>query len=280
MKKENAFVFMLCLMFATSVSFGVKTKEKNEKNQIKKELNNVLIPNAEKKLDSLILTCNMLRDSITCFQNELQNQTQYTQIKKQIPTTQEISNTLKTLADQWHCEYTKTQNQISEHSDSTTISPKTKQKITYLTNNIVSTPVLESQRFDYISENLQNSLEDYISMFYSHNPKDIQSEYEIVDGFYVTLHNVKDFISAIDNSQNVLNKYKLRQLQQNTDSAVTAFGKMQQEDQTQIIIDKLNKLKQNKDSTDNRLNNHVKELAKLKSSFAVDNIYKARHKEK
>ena len=112
MKKENAFVFMLCLMFATSVSFGVKTKEKNEKNQIKKELNNVLIPNAEKKLDSLILTCNMLRDSITCFQNELQNQTQYTQIKKQIPTTQEISNTLKTLADQWHCEYTKTQIQI------------------------------------------------------------------------------------------------------------------------------------------------------------------------
>ena len=76
MNKQNAIIFAACVLVATAASVGVKNNEKKQKEQNKQELNNILIPNAERKLDSLIITRNLLRDSIVYFQNELQNQSQ------------------------------------------------------------------------------------------------------------------------------------------------------------------------------------------------------------
>ena len=74
MNKQNAKIFTLCLLLSAGIALGLKVKEKTEKNQIKKELETVLIPNAERELDSLIFVHRSLRDSIMYFNNELQKQ--------------------------------------------------------------------------------------------------------------------------------------------------------------------------------------------------------------
>jgi hypothetical protein len=40
-KKQNAIIFAICVLLASSASVGIKTKEKKEKEQIKQELNDV-----------------------------------------------------------------------------------------------------------------------------------------------------------------------------------------------------------------------------------------------
>ena len=263
-------------MLAPSAELGLKHKIKKDKEQIKKELNTVLLPNAERKLDSLILSRNMLHDSITYFQHELKKQSRYTQLKKQIPIVQDICTDLEYLSIQWHREYAKTEDAIANYADSTQIPPALLQRLSYLTDAVVSTPVMNNQRFDFISENLQNTLEAYISCFDYHNPDNIESEYEIIDGIYTTLCHVKDLVFAIDNSQNIFDKKQLKNLGQKTDKAITEFCKMQSENQTQYISKKLYLMKRQRDTNNYALKEHMKKVAGLRSKFAVDSLYKVR----
>lgn len=263
-------------MLASSAELGIKHKIKKDKEQIKKELNTVLLPNAERKLDSLILSRSMLCDSITYFQHELKKQSRYTQLKKQIPIVQDICTDLESLSMQWHCEHTKTEDAIANYADSTQIPPALLQRLSYLTDGVVSTPVMNNQRFDFISENLQNTLESYISCFDYHNPDNIESEYEIIDGIYTTLCYVKDLVFAIDNSQNIFDKKQLKNLGQKTDKVITEFCKMQSENQTQYISKKLYLMKQHRNTNNYALKEHMKKVAGLRSKFAVDSLYKVR----
>lgn len=276
MKNKNIIAFAICILLASSAELGLKHKIKKDKEQIKKELNSILLPNAEKKLDSLILTRSMLRDSITYFQHELKKQSRYTQLKKQIPIAQDICIDLESLSMQWHREYAKTEDAIANYADSTQIPPALLQRVSYLTNEIVSTPVMNNQRFDFISEFLQNTLESYISCFDYHNPDNIESEYEIIDGIYTTLCHVKDLLFAIDNSQNIFDKKQLKNLKQKTDKAITEFCKMQSENQTQYISKKLYLMKRQNDTNNYALKEHMKKVAGLRSKFAVDSLYKTR----
>jgi hypothetical protein len=276
MTNKNIITFAICILLASSAELGMKHKIKKDKEQIKKELNTVLLPNAERKLDSLILTRSMLRDSITYFQHELKNQTKYTQLKEQIPIAQDICTDLESLSIQWHREYAKTEDAIANYADSTQIPTALLQRLSYLTDSVVSTPVMNNQRFDFISENLQNTLESYISCFDYHNPDNIESEYEIIDGIYTTLCYVKDLFFAIDNSQNIFDKKQLKNLGQKTDKAITEFCKMQSENQTQYISKKLYLMKRQKDTNNYALKEHMKKVAGLRSKFAVDSLYKVR----
>ena len=276
MTNKNIITFAICILLASSAELGMKHKTKKDKEQIKKELNTVLLPNAERKLDSLILSRNILHDSIAYFQNELKNQTKYTQLKEQIPIAQDICTDLESLSMQWHREYAKTEDTIANYADSTQIPPALLQRLSYLTNEIVSTPVMNNQRFDFISENLQNTLESYISCFDYHNPDNIESEYEIIDGIYTTLCYVKDLVFAIDNSQNIFDKKQLKNLGQKTDKVITEFCKMQSENQTQYISKKLYLKKRQRDTNNYALKEHMKKVAGLRSKFAVDSLYKVR----
>jgi hypothetical protein len=274
MTNKNIITFAICILLASSAELGMKHKIKKDKEHIKKELNTVLLPNAERKLDSLILTRSMLRDSITYFQHELKNQTKYTQLKEQIPIAQDICTDLESLSIQWHREYAKTEDAIANYADSTQIPTALLQRLSYLTDSVVSTPVMNNQRFDFISENLQNTLESYISCFDYHNPDNIESEYEIIDGIYTTLCYVKDLVFAIDNSQNIFDKKQLKNLGQKTDKAITEFCKMQSENQTQYISKKLYSMKRQRDTNNYALKEHMKKVAGLRSKFAVDSLYK------
>lgn len=68
MNKQNAKIFTLCLLLSAGAALGLKVKEKTEKNQIKKELETVLIPNAERELDSLIFRTPLITRQYYVFQ--------------------------------------------------------------------------------------------------------------------------------------------------------------------------------------------------------------------
>ena len=278
MNKQNAKIFTLCLLLSAGAALGLKVKEKTEKNQIKKELETVLIPNAERELDSLIFIHRSLRDSIVYFNGELQKQSQYTQIKKQIPAIKEISNNLNILATQWHNTYTETEDDIAEYTDSANIPQKLTQRIDYLTNDFVSSSISNNRRFDSIAENLQNALDTYTDYFYEHDPQNVSEEYKFIDAFYTYLHKTKDLIYGINNSQNLFNERDLQLLGYKTDLAITEFCKLQNANKTYETTKKLQQFKQLKTESNIKLDKQMRKVAELKTSFAPEKIYKSRHK--
>lgn len=278
MNKQNAIIFAACVLVATAASVGVKNNEKKQKEQIKQELNNILIPNAERKLDSLIITRNLLHDSIVYFQNELQNQSQYIQIKKQIPEIKSVLTLLENITNQWHRQYSQTADRIAAYPDSVLVPTELQQRQTYLKSNIVTEPVMNNKEFDFIAEHLINTLDSHISCFEKHNPQDVQQEYKIINNFYETIHCAKDFVFAIDKSQNIINKRDLKRLEQQTDLLLKEFAKILFAQNGEITVDKLYQLRQNNADNEYALKKHMKELAKLKTSYAVDEIYRQRKK--
>lgn len=277
-KKQNAIIFAICVLLASSASVGIKTKEKKEKEQIKQELNNVLIPNAEKKLDSLIITNKLLRDSIVYFQNELKTQSQYKQIKNQISKVSSVLSLLENMSNQWHCAHSMTEDCIAEYPEGAEIPENLQQKRLYLTNNMILEPVLHTKRFDFIAEYLINTLEAYLSCFEYHNANDVHQEPQIVNSLYETLHNVKDFVYAIDPSQDVIKKQDIKKLKQQIDILLNELAQIQINDNVSLTVKRLNKFRQNKTENDFVLRQQIKKLAQLKTNYAVDELYKQRKK--
>lgn len=277
-KKQNAIIFAICVLLASSASVGIKTKEKKEKEQIKQELNNVLIPNAEKKLDSLITTRNLLHDSVVYFQNELISQSQYTQIKKQIPKITFTLSLLENITNQWHRAYSMTEKHIAAYPEGDKIPENLQQKHLYLTNNMILEPVLHTKRFDFIAEYLINTLEAYLSCFDYHNTNNVHQEPQIINNIYETLHNVKDLLSAIDPSQNIIDKQNIKFLKQQINILLDDFAKLQNESNIETTVTELNRIKRNRAETDYQLRQQMKKLAQLKTNYAVDELYKQRKK--
>lgn len=72
MKKKSAIKLSVLALLAAGVTFGaVKWKNKEEEERIQKALDDVLIPGAERKLDSLLLTDQSLQDSINFYQHKI-----------------------------------------------------------------------------------------------------------------------------------------------------------------------------------------------------------------
>jgi hypothetical protein len=280
MKYKNAFVFAGCLLLATGSSLGLKHKQKKEKEKIKFELNTVTIPNEEQRLDSIIAVHRMLRDSIVFYKDELQKQSMYPEIKKQIPTISKISEILEFVAKQWHREYSNTQDAAARYKSEEEIPEQLRKKLSYLDNGIVSVPVLNNQRFDFITETQQHMLDATMSCFDYLNPQDVYTEYELVENFYYTLHNINDLLDAVDKSQNVIDRKKLQQLEHLTNIAITEFGKIYNKHQGKIMTNKIHQLYQDKKQTDAEMQNQMKKVANLKTPSMVEKIYQTKHKQK
>ena len=278
MKRKNAIVFTACLILSAGAALGLKVKEKTEKNQIKKELETVLIPNAERELDSLIFVHRSLRDSIMYFNNELQKQSQFSQIKKHLPAVQEISVLLQNISTRWHTEYSKTADEIATHKLEAFTPLHLDRRLTYLTDEIVSKPVINCRRLDFITETLQNNLESCTCYFEHNDKQDIQSEYRFLTILYTTLTHIKELSAAIDNNQNIIKKQDLIMLEAKANKLLTEITKIYTSHQGQIVADKLQQSRQQKIETDIKLDKQMRKVAELKANFAVEKIYKSRHK--
>ena len=72
MQKKSAIILSLAALMAAGVTFGtLKYKDEREKEKIKKELNDILIPEAEEKLNTLLLTDKSLQDSIAYYNDRI-----------------------------------------------------------------------------------------------------------------------------------------------------------------------------------------------------------------
>lgn len=278
MNKQNAKIFTLCLLLSAGAALGLKVKEKTKKNQIKKELETVLIPNAERELDSLIFIHRSLRDSIMYFNNELQKQSQYSQIKSHLPAVQEISVLLQSISTQWHTEYSKTADEIATHKLDAFTPLHLDRRLTYLTDEIVSKPVINCRRLDFITETLQNNLESCTCYFKHNDEQDVQSEYRFLTILYTTLTHIKELSAAIDKDQNIIKKQDLILLEAKANKLLTEITKIYTSHQGQIVADKLQQLKQLKTESNIKLDKQMRKVAELKANFAVEKIYKSRHK--
>ena len=278
MNKQNIRTFTVCFLLSTCAALGLKVKEKTEKNQIKKELETVLIPNAEYELDSLILAHRTLRDSIVYYKEETPKQSRYTQIKAHLGTIQEISLLLQSVSTQWHTEHSKTADEIATHKLDTFTPLHLDRRLTYLTDEIVSKPVINCRRLDFITETLQNNLESCTCYFEHNDEQDVQSEYRFLTILFTSLTHIKELSAAIDNNQNIIKKQDLIMLEAKANKLLTEITKIYNSHQGKIVADKLNQFKQQKNETDIKLDNQMRKVAELKANFAVEKIYKSRHK--
>ncbi|MBP5485813.1 MAG: hypothetical protein J6Y07_03855 [Alphaproteobacteria bacterium] len=72
MKKRTALTLSLMALLAGGITFGaLKYKDKKEKDEVERELKEILIPNAENRLDSLLVVSKGLQDSIAHYEQEI-----------------------------------------------------------------------------------------------------------------------------------------------------------------------------------------------------------------
>ena len=72
MKKKTAITLGALVLLAGGITFGgFKIKEKKEKDKIEETLNNVLVPNAERELDTLVLQEKDIQDSIRFLEEQI-----------------------------------------------------------------------------------------------------------------------------------------------------------------------------------------------------------------
>ena len=72
MKKRTALTLSLMALLAGGITFGaLKYKDKKEKDELERELKEILIPNAENRLDSLLVVSKGLQDSIAHYEQEI-----------------------------------------------------------------------------------------------------------------------------------------------------------------------------------------------------------------
>lgn len=278
MNKQNIRTFTVCFLLSTCAALGLKVKEKTEKNQIKKELSTVLIPNAEYELDSLILAHRTLRDSIVYYKEETPKQSRYTQIKAHLGTIQEISLLLQSVSTQWHTEHSKIKDEITVHYLEPIVPLYLNKRLAYLTDEIVSVPVQNCKHLDFITETLQSNLECCICYFEQNNKLDLTAEHRHLTTLFTTLKYIQQLLSAIDKNQDVIKKQDLNLLEIKTNKLLAEITKIYNSHQGKIVADKLNQFKQQKNETDIKLDKQMRKVAELKANFAVDKIYKSRHK--
>ena len=67
-------------------------------------------------------------------------------------------------------------------------------------------------------------------------------------------------------------------LKQQTNILLDDFAKLQNESNIETTVTELNRIKRNRAETDYQLRKQMRELAQLKTSYAVDELYKQRKK--
>jgi hypothetical protein len=85
-------------------------------------------------------------------------------------------------------------------------------------------------------------------------------------------------LQVIDKSQTIINKKDLKQLEIKVGHLLQEFKKINTTYQANKTFEKLQTFKQDKEENRKLLNKQIKKLANLKTSYAVDKIYKSRQK--
>ena len=285
MKRQNAVIFSCCLILTCGLYAGVRIKEKIDKANIKKELNNVIIPNAERELKDFITQSRQLRDSIAYYENILGKIKINTDIVQYFPQLNEILHLTNCILSDWHTQYDAVQSAAAQYSDQDSIPSELAKKIHYMEEEIIPEHISNSKRLDFLLETACESIDNSMNYFLQQKNQMHAANITLhTNKILNSLREIKKVLNAINNSENIINVNTVKKLNADIDLAVLNVDSINKKlipaRKIRGYESKIDNFKTQKTDIDNKTKAQAYKVANLKHSGTVEKIYNDRKKVK